>query len=67
MKKFNKIKMKCECCNRSDWKMLCKSCHKKYDSRLCCKNGHKRNIKNTHISRDGLRHCKICDIERNNK
>jgi len=46
--------------DRSDYKMLCRSCHIRYDRRKACFKGHERTIKNTIIDKHGTRICKIC-------
>lgn len=50
--------------DRSDWKMMCSSCHRKYDYGNYCSKGHEFTYENTRININGWRICKICDAER---
>lgn len=45
---------------REDYKMMCRKCHSIFDKARYCKNGHKRNNKNTHIRSNGDRECLVC-------
>lgn len=45
---------------RSDWVMLCRSCHRRYDYGNVCKNGHEFTDKNTYIKSGGNRMCREC-------
>jgi len=51
--------------NRSDYKMLCPSCHRRADYGNKCKNGHEFDAKNTYISKSGWRICRKCQSNRN--
>lgn len=46
---------------RSDYKMLCPSCHRKEDHGDFCRKGHKYSLTNTMLTRQGWRICKICN------
>jgi len=46
----------------SDYRPLCISCHRKYDAKDRCKQGHLRSKENTSFRRiDGQRFCKLCN------
>lgn len=48
---------------RSDWKMLCRSCHVLLDRKNKCRKGHLYTNKNTYINpNNGIRRCKLCKI-----
>lgn len=50
---------------RSDYKMLCPSCHRREDWGDCCIKGHKFDKENTIVNPNtGWRSCKICRKER---
>ncbi len=46
--------------DRNQFKMLCRSCHRKLDKGNFCKNGHKFTPENTWIRSNGWRMCRIC-------
>lgn len=50
-------------CDRSDWQVLCPSCHRKFDGSNMCKNGHLYAYGNTYINSRGHRECRICRAE----
>lgn len=43
-----------------DYKRLCAKCHKIFDRKLYCKQGHKFTAKNTYTDKMGKRHCRRC-------
>lgn len=45
---------------RSDFRELCQSCHKKHDHGNKCKRGHEYTAANTYIRGDGNRQCRAC-------
>jgi len=49
--------------DRSNWQVLCPSCHRKFDGSNMCKNGHLYVTENTYINPRGHRQCKICMLE----
>lgn len=51
------------CRDLDDWKMLCRTCHRKHDSPTC-KRGHQRTPENTYVDRQGYPHCRPCRNER---
>jgi hypothetical protein len=51
--------------DRSDYRMLCPSCHRKEDFGNYCKRGHEYTEKNTYIRKEGWRVCKQCRLEVN--
>lgn len=46
--------------NINDYRMLCPSCHRKFDYGNKCKNGHEYNSENSKINNRGERVCMIC-------
>lgn len=50
--------------DRSDYKVLCPSCHRKMDLKSThCKNGHEYTPETTYITRQGWKDCRICRRE----
>ena len=48
---------------RDDWLVLCPSCHRKYDERNHCRNGHIYIEDNLYVNPRGHRECRICRLE----
>lgn len=48
--------------DRSDYKVLCRSCHKKFDQRkrTYCKRGHPFVEENLYYRKTGTRECRLC-------
>jgi hypothetical protein len=46
--------------SRDDFLQLCRSCHRKFDKGGFCSKGHKFDLTNTWIRKNGWRVCKIC-------
>jgi len=44
----------------SDYVLLCRPCHRKFDLKQFCKRGHKYTEENTCIRKNGARHCRKC-------
>lgn|SRR3990167_3204124 len=49
--------------NRSDYKRMCVSCHRKYDYGDFCKRGHNYIENNVYVNKLGARVCKICRMK----
>lgn len=47
----------------SQWRWLCKKCHKNYDKKDFCKRGHPLSGSNLYLDRKGSRSCRICRSE----
>lgn len=45
---------------RTDWQMLCRSCHRRFDKRDGCYENHPYDEATTYVNKRGHRTCKIC-------
>jgi len=45
---------------RDDWIQLCPSCHRKFDAKDVCRNGHRYEPGNLRIDSRGCRQCRTC-------
>lgn len=50
---------------RDDWMVLCVPCHRRYDLKTSCKNGHEFTVDNIYIlsTRPTVRNCKRCQAD----
>lgn len=48
----------------SDWIALCKKCHKAFDRKPECKNGHVRIEESTYVDYRGIKKCRLCKREK---
>lgn len=53
--------------DRSDYRQLCPSCHRKIDQGNYCRKGHEYTPENTYVRKEGWRVCKSCHQEAHKK